>query len=423
MKKRSMEQNLRNNLQIFCSRMPGRAVGSSNNQAATEYLASYMTALGMEVDKQKFFCLDWQDGEVKLSASGNTFQAQASPYTLPGNFAAPLTNVSTLDELKNAELRNTIVLVRGELAKEQLRPKNFTFYNPAEHQRIIALFEKKAPIAIIAATGRNPEMAGSLYPFPLIEDGDFNIPTVYMKDVEGERLAKHLGEEIILKFDSRRIPAQGCNVIASKGQAATRRLVFCAHIDTKPHTPGALDNGTGIVTLMTLAELLVDYQGELLVELVALNGEDHYSAAGQIRYLESNHGNMENIVLAINLDGAGYYKDSLAYSLYGCPDELTRKVKEALADFPGIIAGDPWCQGDHMMFAGQGRPAMAITSNSFGELYTHITHTEMDTVDLVDISKLVELTYALHNLVKNVPSGVNAPLLGPDLPHRLASLP
>lgn len=36
-------------------------------------------------------------------------------------------------------------------------------------------------------------MMGALYPFPLFEDGDFDIPSVYMTDVEGERLAAYAG--------------------------------------------------------------------------------------------------------------------------------------------------------------------------------------------------------------------------------------
>ena len=52
-------------------------------------------------------------------------------------------------------------------------------------------------MAIIAATGRDPGLAGGVYPFPLIEDGDFDIPSVYMKDVEGDRLADYAGQEVI----------------------------------------------------------------------------------------------------------------------------------------------------------------------------------------------------------------------------------
>jgi len=45
-----------------------------------------------------------------------------------------------------------------------------------EHQHIIHLLETKAPRAIIAATTRDPQMVGAMYPFPLFEDGDLIFP-------------------------------------------------------------------------------------------------------------------------------------------------------------------------------------------------------------------------------------------------------
>ena len=89
-----------------------------------------------------------------------------------------------------------------------LMPKNFVFYNPEEHQKIIALLEKGEPKAIICATGRNAALAGGVYPFPLIEDGDFNIPSVYMTEEEGKKLIQYAGKNIFLESRSRRIPGR-----------------------------------------------------------------------------------------------------------------------------------------------------------------------------------------------------------------------
>ena len=48
-------------------------------------------------------------------------------------------------------------------------PKNFPFYNPDHHKRIIDLLENKAPRAIVAATSRDPQMAGArISLFPLL---------------------------------------------------------------------------------------------------------------------------------------------------------------------------------------------------------------------------------------------------------------
>ena len=287
----------------------------------------------------------------------------------------------------------------GEIAKEQLMPKHFPFYNPEHHQRITNLLESKAPLATITATARNPELAGGMYPFPMIEDGDFDIPSVYMKDVEGVRLAEYAGENVHLTIDSARIPAKGTNVIARKPADANSRLVVCAHIDAKDNTPGALDNGTGVAVLMLLAELLEEYTGGLEVELLALNGEDHYSAQGHKEYLKDHLDSFGEIALAINTDVAGYKEGLSAYSLYGCSEPVAAAIRGTMAGYDSLVEGEQWYQSDHAVFVQQGRPAMAITSDRFMELSTHITHTPKDDVDLVDYKKLVDVALALREMI------------------------
>lgn len=278
-------------------------------------------------------------------------------------------------------------------------PKYYTFYNPEEHQKIIRLLEQKKPLALIAATGHNPELAGGAYPFPLFEDGDFDIPSVYMTDVEGIRLAELAGETVCLESRARRIPARACNLVASKAGSDGRRIAFTAHIDAKLGTPGALDNAAGVTTLLLLAELLKDYDGPLVVEITPFNGEDYYSAGGEVAYLQANQGNLERILLNVNLDGLGHKEGGTAYSLYQCPDELAGVVHAAFSDQPGLSEGDVWYQGDHMVFVQNGVPAVAITSHVLFDLMREITHTEKDVPELVDPGKLAGAALALRELV------------------------
>ena len=72
-------------------------------------------------------------------------------------------------------------------------PKAFVFYNPPEHQEIYRLLEERAPRAIVTATARHPTLAGGNYPCPMIEDGDFEIPSAYLTEEEGARLAQFDG--------------------------------------------------------------------------------------------------------------------------------------------------------------------------------------------------------------------------------------
>lgn len=386
-------------LQKLCQEIPHRRVGSKGNQQATDFFAKKAASFGFQTGCPQFECLDWSQGGAHLTVDGKPFEALISPYSLGCHVNAPFSAVSTVEELETADSADKILLLRGGIAKEQLMPKNFTFYNPEHHQKIIRLLETKAPLAIIAATSRNPELAGGMYPFPLIEDGDFDIPSVYMTDEEGDRLAKHVDKEISLVINATRIPSTGCNIIARKGGTLGRRVVICAHIDTKEDTPGALDNATGIAVLLLLAELLEDYSADLGIEIVALNGEDDYSAAGQVQYLRDTAGRLAEVVLGINIDVAGYHQGNSVYSLYDCPQELASPICTAVSSQKGIIEGEQWYQSDHMIFVQNQRPALAITSDRFMELSTHITHTPGDTPDLVDQDKLVNIALALRDLL------------------------
>jgi aminopeptidase YwaD len=312
---------------------------------------------------------------------------------------APLAIASTVQELAKAELTGKVLLLRGDIAREPLMPKNFPFYNPDEHQEIIRILETKNPLGIIAATSRNPEMAGAVYPFPLIEDGDFDIPSVFMTEEEGVRLARLAGDVISLDIQAERIASQGANVIARKGSAAGRRVVFCAHIDSKAGTPGALDNASGVVVLLLLAELLKEYQGRLGIEILAINGEDYYSNPGEVSYLDSIQGKFAEVLLAINLDGVGYRQGSTAYSLYGCPDALAAMIRGTFSAHPELVEGEQWYQGDHMLFVMNQVPALAITSEQAINLLTRIIHTSRDEPELVSSARLVDLARSLHDLL------------------------
>lgn len=403
MKIAHLEQKASAYLHILCEEVGSRQVGAQGNREATDFFAAALATLGFEIQTPAFDCMAWRAGSARLEVGGMGFTAEPSPYSLGCRIHAPLVVVSTLDELEQAGAAQQILLLHGAIAQEQLMPKNFPFYNPVHHQHIIRLLETKQPAAIITATARDAAMAGGLYPFPLIEDGDFDIPSVYITDEAGERLAQYAGQTIFLASQAERMAARGCNVIARRGVDQARRVVVCAHIDAKMGTPGALDNAGGIVTLLLLGELLADYAGSLGLEIVAINGEDYYSSPGEQLYLAMNAGRFDTITLNINLDGVGYREGKDAYSLYECPDETAVTIQNVFATAGNLVAGEPWFQGDHAIFVMQGVPALAITSERVAELLATVVHTANDVPKLVDARKLVKLAVALRDLITALP--------------------
>ena len=385
-------------MDILCREIPTRRLGSQGNKDATAFFQKTIEGMGYSVEAQRFDCIHSQLGPTSLTAGGKSFQVYPSPFTLGCDATAELAGIDTVEKLESVDIAGKITLIHGELAREQLMPKNFVFYNPQEHQHIYRLLEDKKPAAIITATSKNPDAAGAIYPFPMIEDGDFDIPNAFMTDTEGAKLVEHTDSVVRLKIDAKRIPTWGENIIARAGNLK-KKVVFCAHIDTKENTPGALDNASGVTIMLLLADLLREYVGSPGIEFAAFNGEEYYSTPGQNKYLSGYGEDFSSILIGINMDDIGYIKGRTAFSFYGVPEDLAENIRGVYKGRDDFFEGPPWYQSDHGIFMAKGIPAMAITEEMVLELMEEITHTEKDTAELIDLHKLVENAQALADFI------------------------
>jgi aminopeptidase YwaD len=368
---------------------------------ATDLAAAELTRAGFDVARPSFACIAWTDGGARLYAGGEAYPVFVSPFSPACEAEARLVVASSLEELEGLDAAGRILLVRGELTREQLLPKSFPFYKSESHQHLIATLEGKAPLAIIAATGRDPSLAGGLSPFPLIEDGDVLVPSVYMTEADGDRLAGAVGEPVRLSIRSERSDSHGCNVVGRKG-SGDRLLSLLAHIDSKPGSPGALDNASGVVTLLLVADLLRGTSPRSTVEIVLVNGEDYYSNPGEVRFLEDVADRWGDVVLGINLDGVGFDGEPTEYSLYQCPEGVAESVRERFRNMDGALEGLPWFQGDHALFVQQGVPALAVTSGSTRRQVMDVVHTAEDQPGLISCERIVGLAHTLAGLVQDL---------------------
>jgi aminopeptidase YwaD len=388
----------------LCNEITERCVGSEGNRQASDYFEKKLKFFGWQTISQEFSAIDWKNDGAVLRVDDQDYRVQVSPYSLGFQGTAQLQSASTISELEDGDFKDKVLLLYGELAKEQLMPKNFVFFNPEEHQRIVAALEKSGASAIICATGKNASLAGGVYPFPLIEDGDFDTPSAYMTEEEGKKIIRFVGKTVTLKISSKRIPSNGYNVVGKIGVEGNKRIVVTAHIDSKKGTPGATDNATGITVLLMLAELLQNYKGNKQIELVAFNGEDYYAVPGQMKYIVENEGNFESILLNINIDGAGYEQGKATFSFFELPEGFKKVALSGIKDYPDVKEGVQWQQGDHSIFLQYGIPAIAVSSELFTENAESqdITHTEKDNIGIVDIDKVIEIAEILNKVIKDI---------------------
>lgn len=396
----AVEERASRALETLCGVSPNRRTGSAGNRWATGWLGRELRSAGWEVDDASFACLDYDATKPSLTCGSRSYPVYTSPYSLGCECERELVAASTIAELTSIDFRGKLLLLHGELCAEPLTPKNYPFYGSEDHKILLGILERGRPAAIIAATGQNPALAGAQSPFPLIVDGDFDIPSVYSSEEVGAQLLEVRGQILRLTLAAERIAATAQNVVASVNALAQHKVVITAHVDAYEDSPGALDNASGTVVLWLLAEMLADHRGDHALELAFLNGEDHYSAAGQLDYLSRYGAEFERIKLAVNVDGVGYQDGLTAFSFYEVADPLQERLASKLAKQEWLIHGEPWFSGDHILFMQKEVPAIAFTSESLTEMTSSLTHTARDTLDKVDCGKLVKLASFLAQFVR-----------------------
>lgn len=370
---------------------PDRHVGSGGNRQATAYFADTAASLGWQVALTPFECIDWEGGDGVLEADGSRIPLEVGPYSAPADAVAPLVAVDSVEALERLDARGRVLFLHGAVAAGQLMPRDYPFYYPDGHRRIYEAIDRAAPAALIAATGKDPGLAGGAYPFPLVEDGTFGVPHAYIKDVDAPAVLALDGRTVRVRIGSARPHAGGEHVVATLPGTGTGRVLLLAHIDSKLGSPGAIDNATGVVVLLLAAELLLGITERPTIELWPVNGEDHYAAFGERFWVETYAGRTDEITLGINVDGVGYSGSAAAVSCYGCHPETVALSDDLIAADSALVAGEPWFQGDHAVLAQSGVPAIAITSADMPAIWTTIAHTALDEPGIVDAETVVRV--------------------------------
>jgi len=391
-----MIKEINEHLKQLCQVIGARPTGSNKNKTAVEYISSEFKKNEYIIELQEFNCIDWKKGNIELTIGSEIIQASVSDYSLPCDIQAQYECVGNIKELEESDLNNKIAVIYGDLTKEAIMPKNFRFWNPKEHQRIISALEKTNPLAVITVSFNKN------IPVPIIEDGDFNIPCAVVSKKEEDILLRSLPKNAKLKITSERKNTKGANVIA-RNSTEKKKIILTAHLDTKPNTPGALDNASGITTLLVLSNLLSRERINYGLEFVAFNGEDYYSSAGEISYMDNYLiSNNNDIFCAINCDGLGLANSKTALSFMECEDNIVNKIKRIMSRYPNIENLKPWYQGDHMMFVMQKIPTITFTSKDVFSLIDNTIHTERDTIELIDPMKIMETASFINDIVKEL---------------------
>jgi len=98
------------------------------------------------------------------------------------------------------------------------------------------------------------------------------------------------------------------NIIATlPGNDVSSNAIFiiCAHYDTFKTSPGANDDGSGIVAILCIAEILSKYSFNHTIKFIAFSGEE-VGTYGSFTYARDSYKKGDNIFAVLNLDIIGY---------------------------------------------------------------------------------------------------------------------
>jgi Zn-dependent M28 family amino/carboxypeptidase len=177
-------------------------------------------------------------------------------------------------------------------------------------------------------------------------------------------------------------PAAGHNVEGVLGPESEEEILVLAHHDAHDVGDGALDNGSGVATLLTASRVLSAIETELdcQVRVVVTSGEEIglLGARATAERLDT-----DTIRAVVNVDGAGRFRDLRAFS-HASPavGTLIEDVMDAVGQ-PVVHERSPHPHSDHWPFLQAGIPTLQLHSDS-GERGRGYTHTSADTLDKAD---------------------------------------
>jgi aminopeptidase YwaD len=364
-----------------------RPIASPANQAAADYLRDRFCAAGLEVEEQPYAATAWEHVSTVLEQNGKRLDCAANAFSLPCDVTASIVPAASLAELEAAPAQGKILLLYGDLTRAPLAAKSW-FLRDERDTRFFELLEAKQPAAVLAP----PTSAG--YFCQLTEDWELDLPAATVPPEVALYLLSEPQIPVHLSIDARRVPATARNIVARTPGMPERRLVLCAHFDTKINTPGATDNAASAAMLLSLADLL-PRDLSFGLEFIAFNGEE-YLPLGDDEYIRRSEGYFGKILACLNMDGAAAALGTNNVTAIACPPELEEKVRSVAAKFPGVVWVDPWPESNHSTFSFRGIPAIPLGSTGVRSL----AHSVDDTLEQVSPAKMEEVITLVKELVE-----------------------
>ena len=254
--------------------------------------------------------------------------------------------------------------------------------------------------------------------------GDNNIPSVVIHVKHAQELVLAKPEEIkLIQQGDAAAKSTSYNVIATiegtDEKLKNEILMFSAHYDSVPYSPGAWDNMTGCINLLELMHYFNENKPRRTVKFLWCGAEE-LGGRGSAAYCEAHADELKNIIYDINFDMTGV---TLGYEHFCCSaSEETFNFTTMMAKMEGyaVDAKIDMYSSDSSEFALKDVPSCTFARlNCAGGKAFHNHYDNMDYMDadsfMITLNFVVKYAEKIANAPVNVIERKFAKSLEPSL--------
>lgn len=392
------------NLEKLCTEAPGRLLGSENSIVAIDLMKTYFQQLGVDsIYLQKFTTPAWRcdsTSVVMTTAAGESVKLFAdalgpSPSTPVEGIIAEVVEVHSLEEVEklgSAVISGKIVFYNRPWDPTFVR--TFDGYGNAVDQR--AKGPAKAAefgavgVVVRSVTNLNdyaPHTGSTRYgsikiPAVAISTKDANLLSERLKQDESVRIKMMVAAESMPEITTYNLIAQ------IKGKEFPNEvLVVAGHIDSWFNTPGAHDDGAGVVMASDVLRIFkeLNIQNKRTIRVVLYMDEELYQSGGKA-YLDYARKSSEKQYLALEADAGAFTPRMFTVN---APDTIVGRIAQFQPylkpyGIDEIKAG--WGGVDIGPLKTLGVPLVGYGTDS--QRYFDLHHSPNDTFDKINLREL-----------------------------------
>ncbi|WP_135805839.1 M28 family peptidase [Halorussus marinus] len=359
-----------------------RMGGHPGERRAADLVAEGFERAGArDVSVDAFEMHRWTRGDAELAVTDpveRSFETVALPYSPAGEVRGELVDVGhgTPAEIDDCDVEGKIAVA------STTTPEGSRFVHRMETFGHAAAAGAKAFVFHNHKPGQLPPTGSLTF------DAEAAIPGVGVSKETGAWLTDYAerGATAALRVEAITERGTSHNAQAVLGPETDEEIVVVGHHDAHDIAEGALDNGCGITVVVAAANLLAEMDLDARVRVAGVGCEETGLLGAEAL---ADALDLETVRAVVNVDGAGRFRDLLAYT-HGseATGEVAARVAEA-TDRPIDTTDRVHPFSDHWPFLKRGVPALQLHSKS-GERGRGWGHTHADTRDKVDDRNLRE---------------------------------